>query len=123
METREKPHNTGSERPVPLLLSGKQRRVLRALAHRLSPVVLVGEAGITDEVVRATEEALATHELIKVRLQRPVDKRYMAAELAERSRSTLCGLVGHVVILYKPHPENPRIQLAGLRDEPEPTDD
>jgi RNA-binding protein len=92
-------------------LTGKQRRALRALAHRLTPVVHVGQAGITEEVVRAVEQALLAHELIKVRLLRPRDKRRMAAELASRCGAALCGLVGHVVILYRPNPDHPQIRV------------
>lgn len=98
-------------------LTGKQRKALRGLAHRLSPVVLVGQAGITEEVVRATNDALARHELIKVRLHRPQNKRQMATELAERCGAALCGLVGHMVILYRAHPEEPRIELPAGREQ------
>jgi RNA-binding protein len=72
-------------------------------------VVLVGQAGVTDAVVRAVDEALAAHELVKVRLREPEDKRAAADALAERSRAALCGLVGHTVILFRPDPERPRI--------------
>jgi RNA-binding protein len=89
----------------------RQRKQLRAMAHPLTPVVQVGASGITDAVVEATDAALNTHELIKVRMREPENKQAMAAELATRTKSTLCGLVGHTVILYKPHPTEPKIQL------------
>lgn len=111
MTRRENTH-TSEERPrAAPCLTGKQRRALRALAHRLSPVVLVGQAGITSEVVAAINDALLAHELIKVRLHRPENKREMAAELARRCGAALCGLLGHMVILYRPHPQKPRIEL------------
>lgn len=94
-----------------IVLQGFQRRFLRARAHELRPVVQVGEGGVTEAVVGAVGKALADHELVKVRLLRPSDKRAAAAELAERSGSALCGVVGHTVILYRPHPEEPRITL------------
>lgn len=92
-------------------LQGFQRKALRSMAHDRKPMVLVGEAGITDAIVAALDEALLRHELVKVRLRQPDDKRTMAQELATRSGSELCGLVGHTVILYRPHPEEPRIQV------------
>jgi RNA-binding protein len=82
---------------------------LRALAHPLRPVVWVGEDGLTDAVHGAVDQALLEHELIKVRLRRPEDKAHDAAALAERNGAALCGMVGHTVILYRPHPEKPRI--------------
>ena len=91
------------------MLTGTQRKSLRGLAHRLEPVVLVGQAGVTEAVVRAVGEALLTHELIKVRLHDPEDKRAAAQEIAEGTGAALCGLVGHTVILYRPHPSRPKI--------------
>jgi len=88
-----------------------QRAHLRALAHELKPVVIVGQAGVTEELLAATKVALFDHELIKVRLQRPEDKSAFAEQLATGTDSTLCGLVGHTVILYRRHPEKPRIHV------------
>ena len=96
-------------RPSAPTLTGTQRKSLRGLAHPLDPVVLVGQAGITDAVVRAVGEALLTHELIKVRLHDPEDKKAAAQELAQGAGAALCGLVGHTVILYRPHPDRPKI--------------
>jgi len=92
-------------------LTGRQRKTLRGRAHRLQPVVLVGRDGVTDAVLRAVGEALTTHELVKVRLHEPEDKRSAAESLAEGTGAALCGLVGHTVILYRPHPERPKITV------------
>jgi RNA-binding protein len=89
----------------------RQRQWLRGRAHALRPVVLVGQAGVTDAVVDAVDAALAARELIKVRLHEPEDKRAAAEALAVRTGAALCGLVGHTVILYRPHPERPTIVL------------
>ena len=93
------------------VLAGYQRKHLRGLAHDLKPLVRVGEAGLSAAVIAATDQALGDHELVKVRLHQPVDKREIASRLAKQSRSVLCGLVGHTVILYRRHPENPRIEV------------
>ncbi|MBK7972744.1 MAG: ribosome assembly RNA-binding protein YhbY [Deltaproteobacteria bacterium] len=93
------------------MLTSKQRKHLRGLAHPLRPVAHVGQAGITAGVVAAVGIALTDHELIKVRLLEPEDKRAMAQELAAETASELCGLVGHTVILYRRHPEKPKIEL------------
>ena len=92
-------------------LPGHQRKYLRGIAHDLKPVVQVGEKGITDSVIAAVESALLTHELIKVRLLEPEDKKGMANDLAARTGAAMCGLIGHTVILYKEHPEEPVIHL------------
>lgn len=92
-------------------LTGAQRKYLRGLANPLKALVQVGEGGLSDSVIRAVDKALLDHELVKVRLFRPEDKKGSAQTLAERTASHLCGLVGHTVILYRPHPEKARIQL------------
>lgn len=76
---------------------------------------MVGNAGLSEAVVAETRRALNDHELIKVRvggLER--DERDLAiADLASRTESELVGRVGHVAILYRRHPERPRILLPG----------
>ncbi len=102
--------STPESRPAPSL-TGAQRRHLRGLAHAIRPIVFVGEGGLSDAVVGALNEALDQHELVKVRLRQPPDKKAAAEELARRSASALCGVVGHTVVLYRPNPEEPRIEL------------
>jgi len=95
-------------------LSTRHRRKLRAMAHALKPVVLIGQGGLTDGVLQAVDAALRDHELIKVQMRQPEDKHGTARAVAEATGAALCGLVGHVVILYRRHPDAPRIVL----DEP-----
>lgn len=96
--------------PAPQL-DGAQRRYLRGLAHPLKPIVIVGEAGLSPAVVTALDEALTSHELVKVRLRQPPDKKAAAEALAETSGAALCGVVGHTVVLYRPNQEEPKIRL------------
>ncbi len=94
-------------------LTEKQRRHLRGLAHLLKPVILIGNAGVSDGVVAETVRALADHELIKVRLPGlPREERDAAlADLATRTDSALVNRIGHVAILYRPNAELPKIVL------------
>ncbi len=98
----------------PAALRGANRKALRARAHPLRPLVHVGEGGLSEAVLRAVAQALLDHELIKVRLHEPDDKKALARDLAEGADAHLCGVVGHTVILYRAHPENPRADLAQL---------
>ena len=99
------------KKSYPAVITSGQKQALRALAHPLKPVIHVGQYGVTDAVVVAVSQALLDHELIKIRLHEPIDKRTDAAQLAEKTGSTLCALLGHTVILYRPHPEKPRIVI------------
>ncbi|MFM1887580.1 MAG: hypothetical protein RL026_2737 [Pseudomonadota bacterium] len=94
-------------------LNEKQRRHLKGLAHALKPVILIGNAGVSDPVVAETARALHDHELIKVRLPGlPREERDAAlAGLAERTGSAMVTRIGHIAVLYRPRPDLPRIVL------------
>jgi RNA-binding protein len=101
-----------AETPAPEL-SERQRRHLRGLAHPLKPVVRLGAAGLTEAVARETERALADHELIKVKApggDREARDALFSA-LAARTTSALVQRIGNVAVLYRPHPELPRILI------------
>lgn len=95
-----------------LVLSGKQNRFLRGLGHKLNPNVMVGRQHLSPEVIRATDEALAAHELIKVKIQEGCieDRRVVAAELAAATGSAVAQVLGKTFLLYRPGDE-PVIKL------------
>jgi RNA-binding protein len=99
--------------PTATPLSGRQKRYLRSLAQRLGPVAWVGGEGLAPGVVCAVDAALLTNELVKVRMRDPEDKRALAQALADATGAELAGLVGHTAILYRAHPEAPKIVLPG----------
>jgi RNA-binding protein len=99
--------------PAAPLLSERARRHLRGLAHRLEPVILLGNAGLTPAVTAETARALHDHELIKVKASAGERKARDAAlaALAEATGSVLVHRIGHVAVLYRPHAQLPRILL------------
>jgi RNA-binding protein len=107
-----------------MALSGKANRYLRSLGHSLDPVVQIGKEGVSDGLVAATARALLDHELIKVRVlgEAPDDRHDSLAALAKRTGSELVQVIGRTGLLYRRHPEKPRIQLprAGARPAPKP---
>ncbi len=100
---RKRPQRDFLTEPLPQL-SSKEIKEIRGKAHSLKPLVLVGEKGITDEVVKALWQVFYNHDIVKVKMRDPEDKRAMAEDLAERANALLAGLTGHTVILYKPFP-------------------
>jgi len=94
-------------------LTEKQRRHLRGLGHALKPVVHIGQAGASDAVVAETVRALNDHELIKVRVSgmERQTRDVALASLASRTQSAMVGRIGHTALLYRRHPEKPRILL------------
>jgi RNA-binding protein len=94
-------------------LTGKQRRYLRGLGHALEPVVQIGKEGLSAPVVAAVDAALVVHELVKIKVGQgaPERRHEAAAQLAERTASTEVQVLGNTVLLYRRHPENPKIEL------------
>jgi RNA-binding protein len=98
----------------PLEIDSQQRAWLRRQAHPLSPVVSIGTAGMTDAVEKAVDEALAHHELIKIKFHELKEERKdVCAYLAENLSAAVVGVIGNVGILYRPakDPERRRIRL------------
>jgi RNA-binding protein len=94
-----------------LALTGKQRRRLRALGHHLQPVVMVGQAGVTQAVIAAVDQALHDHELVKVKVHEGPDDRHEAAErLAQATESEVAQLLGRTVLLFRKRPEKSRFE-------------
>ena len=90
-------------------LTPTERRALRARAHHLHPVVMVGEAGLTPPVLREIDLALKSHELIKIRvLGDDRDRRAaMEAEMCSVLDAAEVQTIGKVIVLYRPLPEEP----------------
>ena len=95
------------------MLSGKQRRYLRALGHELRSIVQVGRDGVDDGLVAAVDRALTDHELVKIKVAEAanLDRHDAAADLAARTRSEVAQVLGNTVLLYRAHPEEPEISL------------
>lgn len=97
-------------------MNGFQKRYLRGLAHSLKPVVFIGQKGLTDALIRSTEEALNTHELIKIKFndfKEKSQKQELSEKIETATKSELVGLVGHVATFYRRHkdPEKRKIVI------------
>ena len=91
-------------------LTGKDRAALRAEAHHLTPLVHVGQHGLSPTVIRSLDDALRTHELVKVQLGRNTDvsAKGAAAELAAATDAIVIQVIGKTATLYRENPELPR---------------
>ncbi|MFA7437557.1 YhbY family RNA-binding protein [Castellaniella sp.] len=87
-----------------LEITPAQRRALRAQAHALNPVVLVGDRGLAPSVLGEIERSLQAHELIKVRIsgaERDV-RETMLAHLCDTLGCAAVDHLGKILILYRP---------------------
>ncbi|WP_040948300.1 ribosome assembly RNA-binding protein YhbY [Gorillibacterium massiliense] len=95
------------------MLTGKQKRYLRSMAHHLTPIFQVGKGGMNDHLIRHVEEALETRELIKVSILNNCmdDRDEIAAELAEGASAELVQVIGKTIVLYKESTDHKTIEL------------
>jgi RNA-binding protein len=95
-----------------MTLSGKHNRYLRALGHHLTPVVIIGKEGLTEEVLDKLKEELMTHELIKVKIGKGKLKRKEAVVLlSEKTGAQVVQLLGKTILLYLERKSSPSIKL------------
>lgn len=88
-------------------LTSKRRAELRAEAHHLTPLVHVGHQGVTPTVRQTLDDALRTHELVKVHLARTAEltPRAAAAALAAATGAEVVQVIGKTATLYRHNPD------------------
>ena len=84
-------------------MKGSERADLRAEAHHLSPTVHVGHQGITPSLIQSLDDALRTHELVKVKLAKVSDAtpKVTAGTLAEATGSEVIQVIGRTATFYR----------------------
>lgn len=94
-------------------MTSKQRAYLKGLASNMDPIVHVGKASASAEVVTSVQEALETRELIKIGvLKNCADDPHVIAEIiSERTHSQIVHVIGKKIVLYKPNKDKPKIKL------------
>lgn len=80
------------------------KQALKAQAHHLKPVILLGAKGLTEAVFIETEVALEAHELIKIKMKgvEKLERQVIANALCERLQAELVQLIGAIAIIYRP---------------------
>lgn len=94
------------------MLTGKQKRYLRGLGHDLKPVIMVGKNEMNDALVSETDTALASHELIKVKILEScaMDRHDVAESLATACAADVAQVLGRTILLYRRN-EEAKIEL------------
>ena len=93
-------------------LSSEQRRYLRALAHSLSPVVMIGNQGLSAAVIREIAPSLDAHELIKIRVQTDNRDARLAIyhTICQDLNAAPVQHIGKLLVVYRPS-EKSRLTL------------
>ncbi|MBX9894945.1 MAG: ribosome assembly RNA-binding protein YhbY [Nitrosomonas sp.] len=100
-----------------LTITVTHRKELKARAHALNPVVMIGKSGLSANVIGEIDRALSSHELIKIKVQ--MDDREARNTFFEE----ICALtnaapvqhVGKILIIYRPKPEETEKKLERAR--------
>ena len=96
-----------------MVLSKKQIKFLRAKCHDLKAVIMMGQKGLTEEVLSEIEIALTHHELVKIKLSaddRELRKQ-LIAEICEKSQSQEVQSIGKTLSIYRVNPDKAVIEL------------
>jgi len=88
-------------------LSQKQVKELRKLAHHLKVVVIIGQHGLTDNVMHEIDNALEIHELLKIRVNAgdKDERNQLIDQIAQQTGSDVIQRIGHVGVFYRPSEE------------------
>lgn len=96
-----------------MALTESQKKYLRGLGHQLKPVVMIGDAGLSDAVFNEFCTTIEHHELIKVRV-RVGDRKTRDSvidELCKRGSAELVTRIGNIALVYRRNEEEPKISL------------
>ena len=95
------------------MLTGKQKRYLRSLAHNIDPIFQIGKAGINDNMISQIDETLENRELIKIHILQNnfEDKNDLAQTLSQATNSEVVQVIGSMIVIYRESQENKEISL------------
>ena len=83
-----------------------EKKKLKAQAHPLNPVVMIGQAGLTPAVLKEIDLALDTHELIKVKIRAERDERnIIRQQISVDTRAELVQSIGQVAVFFRKNPK------------------
>ncbi|HET6265238.1 MAG TPA: ribosome assembly RNA-binding protein YhbY [Usitatibacter sp.] len=105
-----------------IALSPRRRSELRAEAHKLDPVVIIGDKGLTDEVIAEIDRSLKAHELIKVRAasgERDARDAWLEA-ICSRLEAHPVQRIGKVFVIYRENPQEKKKPKPKLDPGPSP---
>ena len=83
-----------------------RNKQLKTQAHTLKPVIIIGQSGLTESVLKETEITLDTHELIKIKIRAEKETRKdVTAKIVEATKSELIQSIGQIIVIYRKNPK------------------
>lgn len=94
-------------------LSNNQKKFLRSMGHSLKPIVMIGQHGLSENVLAELESTMTKHELLKIKIRTDdrEQKQQMIDQIIKFSQSHLVQVIGNVIVIYRAFDEEPQIVL------------
>ena len=97
-------------------MNSARKKQLKAQAHSLKPVIIVGQSGLTESVLKEIEITLDTHELIKIKIRADKEERnQIRDQIIADTQAELIQSIGQVVVIYRRKPEPKAEKNTGPR--------
>lgn len=99
-------------------LTPTERRGLKARAHHLQPVVMIGESGLTPAVLKEIDANLKNHELIKIRVlgDDRQQRKALIGEICRRLDASPVQHIGKILVVYRPRPPEAQAVRSSTRN-------
>jgi RNA-binding protein len=94
-------------------ITTKQRAALRSMANKLSPSIIIGKGGVTENLIKQADIELETRELVKGSILKTalLDSKTVCNTLAEELGAHAVQAIGSKFVLYRESKENKQIEL------------
>jgi len=90
-------------------VNSEQTKALKTEAHLLKPVIMIGQAGLTEAVLKEIESALDTHELLKIKVRAERDERKtIFQQICIETKAEKIQSIGQVIVIYRKKPPAPQ---------------
>lgn len=98
-----------------LSLTVAERLALKGRAHQLKPTAMIGNAGLTDSVLKEIEATLKLHELIKIRVMAErAEREAMLTEICTQLNAASVQHIGKILVIYRPNPDANKIEIRQM---------
>ena len=87
-------------------MDSARKKQLKAQAHSLKPVIIVGQSGLTESVLKEIEITLDTHELIKIKIRaEKLERNQIRDQIVTDTQSELILTIGQIIVIFRRKPE------------------
>ncbi len=99
-----------------MTLSNAEKKNFRAIGHKLRPIVMIADKGLTENIEKEINRALNDHELIKIKIAvgERADKKLLEEAICQQLRAECVQSIGNVLLLYRPA-KKPDPKLSNLK--------